>query len=482
MLAVLCTLGRHICAPLGSAQLQIVWRLIGWAMLLSVIRAHPPGIDPGIIAGPYHAIAAAGLLLLILGARLALLIAAAAAWTWLQIYILRGHDSHYDFVADEHLLFALVPALAALAWIFAALEHRHADPATRADAVTRAQRWQLRLCTLATLAFSALHKLNSDFLAAKTSCATLLADRLAATWGLPDAPVGPLAIVAAEALVPVLQLLYPRLGALCLLALVTGLGHAGPYAFNALLAALALAFISPTSTASWRRYAARAWPALLLAALLVVGLASRMFTAERGYWPYALFELTLVLVVWLLIGARPEPRAWWRPTLPARPWLPGGLAQRSLCILAAIALALTGLSPYLGLKFRLSFAMLSNLRADDDRWNSLVIPRALSLRSSDPFVHVRAVRAEVPGGYRPARRDADALRPRTYSPQAFRRRHDAALRRWLPLIIELRYRGVDYQFTDLRFDRRLRELVASLPREPLFQDELSGSKPQTCVH
>jgi hypothetical protein len=257
MLAVLCTLGRHICAPLGSAQLQIVWRLIGWAMLLSVIRAHPPGIDPGIIAAPYHAITAAGLLLLILGARLALLIAAAAAWTWLQIYILRGHDSHYDFVADEHLLFALVPALAALAWIFAALEHRHADPATRADAVTRAQLWQLRLCTLATLAFSALHKLNSDFLAAKTSCATLLAGRLAATWGLPDAPVGPLAIVVAEALVPVLLLLYPRLGALCLLALVTGLGHAGPYAFNALLAALALAFLAPASTADWRRYAAR---------------------------------------------------------------------------------------------------------------------------------------------------------------------------------------------------------------------------------
>ena len=32
-----------------------------------------------------------------------------------------------------------------------------------------------------------------------------------------------------------------------------------------------------------------------------------------------------------------------------------------------------GMSPYLGLKYRLNFAMLSNLRVDEARWNSLLI-------------------------------------------------------------------------------------------------------------
>lgn len=490
MLAPLRAYVRPLWTPPAPLHLQIVWRFIGAATLLSVIRVHPPGIDLAIIAGPYYAIAGAALLLTLFGARLALLIAGAAAWIWLQIYILRGHDSHYDFVADEHLLFVLVPTLASLATIVALLEHRHADPATRADAITRAQLWQLRLCTVATLGFAALHKLNTDFLAPRTSCASLLADRLATTWGLPASPLaplgslGPTALVLAEALAPALLLLSPRLGALWLIALATGLGHVGPYPFNALLAALALAFLPTPGTTHWPRYAARTWPALGLAAIAVIAVSANLFTPARGFWPYALFELVLVLVVWLVLGAAPTtPRvSWWRPKLPSRPWLPGGLAQRSLCILAALALTLTGLSPYLGLKFRLSFAMLSNLRVDDDRWNSIIVPRALYLPDSDPFVHVLAVRSAAAGDYRPARGDRDALRPRTYSPQAFRRRYDAAAARWLPLLIELRYRGVDHRFTDLRFDRHLRKLVAGLPRDPLIQDELSASRPQTCTH
>lgn len=35
---------------------------------------------------------------------------------------------------------------------------------------------------------------------------------------------------------------------------------------------------------------------------------------------------------------------------------------------------LNGFAPYLSLKFNYSFAMLSNLRVDDARWNHLVIP------------------------------------------------------------------------------------------------------------
>lgn len=161
---------------------------------------------------------------------------------------------------------------------------------------------------------------------------------------------------------------------------------------------------------------------------------------------------------------------------------PGGPAHRDFARLATLLLLVAGLSPYLGLKFRLSFAMLSNLRADDERWNSLVIPRAVSLRTSDPFVHVHTVHDLAGNPVSPRRDDHGGLRPGMYSPHEFRRRYHDIRRRGWAATIALRYRGVDQQFTDLRLDRRLEQFVAALPREPMFQDQLSGARPQRCIH
>ena len=46
----------------------------------------------------------------------------------------------------------------------------------------------------------------------------------------------------------------------------------------------------------------------------------------------------------------------------------------------------------------------------------------------------------------------------------------------------MRYLGVERGFGDLRFAPDLRAFVAGLPRMPLFQGALSGSRPQACVH
>lgn len=480
---MLARVGRQLWAPVGSPQVQVVWRLIGWAMLLAVLRARggqPLAIDPSIVPWPYHAIAATAALLVLLGPRLPLLAAAGAAWVWQQAHVLSGVDPHHDFVADEHLLFMALPILGALSAGVTLVEQRGADPSQRDAAVTRGQLWHLRMCTVVALGFAALHKLNSDFLAAETSCATLLGGRLAATWGLPDGPLSPLAVVLAEALAPALLLLVPRLGALWLVVLATGLGHVGPYAFNALLAALALAFLSAEAADAWSRRAARAWP-FALVGVIAVGLVSRHLYHGRGaWWPYLLFEATVVLVAWLIALAPRTPG--WRPARGPRPWLPGRFAHRSLCGYAALFMIVHGMSPYLGLKYRHGFAMLSNLRVDDDRWNSLVVPRALYLRSHDPFVHVLRV-ADASGAPVKARRDdRDALRPGNYGPQEFRRRYEAARKRWQPISLRLRHRGVERDFGDLRFDRDLAALVAGLPRAPLFQDALAGPGRQSCVH
>jgi len=478
---------RHLWRPLGAAQTRLVWRLIGWAMLLAVLRARggqPLAIDPSVVPWAYHALALAAGSLALFGPRLVLLVAAAGSWIWVLFYIVGGSDPKYTFIADEFLLFAALPVLGALSAGFTLVEQRDAPAAERDDAVDRGQLWQLRMCTLAALVFAGLHKLNVDFMAPQTSCATLLGRRLAEQWSLPAIPLSPLGVVLAEGLAPVLLIFYPRLGALGLVVLAAGLGHVGPYAFNALLVALALAFLPNAAGEAWARRARRWWPALLVA-LPAVGLASlRLYQGPDDWWPYLLFEATLVLGAWLvLIHPGADDRASrWRPALPARPWLPGRFAHRSLCAYAALFMTLHGLSPYLGLKFRLSFAMLSNLRADDDRWNSLVVPRAVHLGATDPFVHVLGAYDPAGAPVKARAKDRDALRPGTYGPQEFRRRYEEAVRRGQPMRLQVRYLGVERGFGDLRFDPELRAFAAGLPRMPLFQSVLSGSRPQACVH
>lgn len=270
-------------SPIVGPQPALVWRLIAAAMLLSVLRGRTGDIVAGDLAHipwPYHAITLTALTLLLAGPRLLTLAATAAAWLTLITYIVGGHDPHHDFIADEHLLFAAVPLLAAVSAAIIHIEQRHADAPTREAALADAQLWILRLCTLTALGFAALHKLNHDFLDPVTSCATLLGTRLAEKWAVPFMPPPPLAIVLAEFLIPLLLVLRPRAGVLALLLLAAGLGHLGPYAFNALLAALALAFLPADSWPA--RPSPRAAIALVLALLATFALSFALHL--RGGW------------------------------------------------------------------------------------------------------------------------------------------------------------------------------------------------------
>ncbi len=479
--------GRDLWRPLGATQTRLVWRLIAWAMLLAVLRARggqPLGIDSSVVPWAYHAVAAAAGLLVLFGPRLVLLVAAAGSWIWVLLYSVGGSDPKYTFVADEFLMFAVLPVLGALSAVFTLVELRDAGAPERDEAVDCGQLWQLRMCTLAALVFAGLHKLNVDFMAPGTSCATLLGRQLVEHWSLPTVPLSPLGVVLAEGLAPVLLVFYPRLGALWLVALAAGLGHVGPYAFNALLVALAVGFLPGAAGEAWARRARRWWFTLLVA-LPAVGLASsRLYQGREAWWPYLLFEATLVLVAWLVLthpGAGGRSSVW-RPAHLARTWLPGRFAHRSLCGYAVLFMTLHGLSPYLGLKFRFSFAMLSNLRVDDDRWNSFVVPRAVYLRDTDPLVHLLGAYSPAGEPVKPRSKDRDAMRPGVYGPQEFRRRYEEAVRRGQRVRLQLRYLGVERVFGDLRFDAELRSFVAGLPRRPLFQGALSGSGPQACVH
>ncbi|MBZ5710194.1 hypothetical protein K7C98_13090, partial [Nannocystis pusilla] len=135
-----------------------------------------------------------------------------------------------------------------------------------------------------------------------------------------------------------------------------------------------------------------------------------------------------------------------------------------------------GLSPYLGLKYRYSFAMLSNLRVDDARWNSLIMPRWIRLTRHDPFVHVLRVQPPIPR----SNKNELVLAPGVYTPEEFRRRFEAARQRRSAL--ELRYQGQSITSPDLAADLGLAGFVHSLPARPLHQPALTLTAPQQCIH
>lgn len=469
-----------------SAQLQVVWRIIGLAMLLLVWRIQ--GDDSWattwqVYPPEFHAMTAAALALVVLGPRLILLMFACAAWTALVITINSGEDLHLTFIADEYLVFAALPGFAVLSAIICKLEHRPEEAPPLAVSTAHAQLAQLRLWTLATLMFAALHKVNADFLDPRVSCASFVERELVKLWHVPAWLLpSPLQLLLLEGVTPILLLLYPRLGVACVLVLAIGLGHTGPFAFNTLLLGLALTFLPEdavtTWSTRWRRLAA-----IVLPAAVCVGYASSaLYRGLNGWYPYLVFDLVLVLVgALLVVSLRREPLAEaMRPRRVER--LTGGYIQRSVYFYTALILVVNGLSPYLGVKYRYSFAMVSNLRADDSRWNSLIFPPWMRIRP-DPLVHVDGVYG--PDG-KPLAMPASGgklLRKGVYSPQEFKRRQEDAQRhRIRGGSLKLRYKGIEQSFEDYAYSSAMRRFVDALPEKPLFQSSLTLNDPQKCVH
>ncbi|MDC0718776.1 hypothetical protein [Nannocystis bainbridge] len=122
--------------------------------------------------------------------------------------------------------------------------------------------------------------------------------------------------------------------------------------------------------------------------------------------------------------------------------------------------------------------MLSNLRVDDARWNSVIVPRQARLTRHDPFVHVLRVDPPIPRG----RPQEQVLGPGVFAPEEFRRRFEAARRQSRRSALELRYQGQSLKSRDLAVDLGLVGFAASLPARPLEQPVLALRGPQHCVH
>jgi hypothetical protein len=480
--------------PITSARMNLVWRLFGFVLVLLWLQH----MDEDSVftfaeksAASLDALAICGLLLLAAGPSLLVLLGSAVVGAWFFADVLAGVPT-LDFMADEYAVQAGLPIVAVIVsgvHVAGVVLRRGA----RADAQLRAEVDDLharifRIFTLTTLAFAGLHKLNADFFATG-SCATL-ANRLYTYWALPFEPptAGPLGVVTLELLAAIMLLAYPRVGILLVVYVMAGLGHIGPTAFAATCVVMSLAFLDRGDIALVRSWFARRWGVVVASTLVVIGISFSSYEAYPPWLEYGLLEALLVAVTCMVIGvgvARLRHKATLRRRLvPAalRWWKRPATVVPGLSSWLALILIVNGMTPYLGVKYRFSVAMLSNLRVDQERWNSYVVPKWVRLRKSTPHVlvvwHPLGPWAEINPN-----NDQHYLSDGLFSADALSEAlQDAATRRATGhLSLTYLDEGAEFELPADMLEAM--SWVKHRPSSTLWQAQLGrGDEPQTCIH
>ena len=397
----------------------------------------------------------------------------------LLVEIVAGHHTYQ--LAEEYLPLCVLP----LAGLVLTLWARHRPGA--GDAVAERDDAQLALyrsTLVLVMFFAAFHKFNGDFLDPAVSCSTVHANRL-----LELLQAGPLLYsavpwlaVLGEASAPLLLVFAPRIGLAFSLGLMAFVEHGGATPFTLLVMMLACAYLRSEDgdriAAGYRRFS---WPVLGLhgvaLAACVAFLPGLAGWARYGLWVLALLNLGIALVfalapdlVDLLAALR---RRSWSELVPRRSrLLPRERGARLFLVALMTVGALNAFSPYLGLKLRLSFAMFSNLRVDEARWNSRLVPRVAFLRAHDAYVHVTSSTGSA----------AEHLPPGLYAPRHLADRLTAVGRQGGRVDLGLRYEGEERRSDHATRDAALRDWLGQLPGSIWLHAYLPAQGPQPCLH
>lgn len=340
----------------------------------------------------------------------------------------------------------------------------------------------VRVLTILVYATAALHKLNRGFLDAEVSCASQGVVVLARNWGIPAIawppllPAWPVVFLFVEAALPVLLRVRPLLGMILGVAVHIPLTIVFAPAFAFVVTTGYVAFLREEELRALGRVLAerRRLVLLLGGGLGLASFALYMRVHRVVYWLWSGKEVLLWMgLVWLIgawVGGAPRFRD-------AGAWRDGPTKSRSgrvtLALVATLWLA-NALTPYLGLQFHHTAAMLSNLRVDRGCWNSLVFPE--SMRLVEPYLRIDAAHLE---GAPPEA--TLALRARLWTPESLRRaRHDLCRAGRGPLALEARWQGRRYVVRDLC--RAWPFGSSALPHWKGFQDNLDRECPQYCIH
>jgi hypothetical protein len=450
-------------SPIGDWRVQLAWRLFGFAMCQAVTGET---IWPRI----------GGVVLILLGPRLITLALASACGALLLRSLLTYPTSAILSPAEEHLVFFGLPLMAILVAWTTRRDRAQADAAQVA---------LLRLSAAILMFFVGFHKLNSDFFLDAYSCADSLGERLDKAWRIPLNDLGilpkPVFIVSMELACSLLLLVAPRIGILLTAGLLTPIALFGPTSLVSTVMSLAIAGLSARDGHVIAAGLQKRWYMLLL---LWSGVSALVYFLYVGAIPIRILVFCLVGAGILFLTALSLIDDWRGP--PREPLLlHQGPARWVLIGFVAMGLA-NGFSPYLGVKTKMSFAMFSNLRVDDDRWNHFLVPRSVYRRTHDPFIRVERIEVLSRSGKRVRSKVANPgrheLSEAMYSPESLRHRVEVLRQRKRNANLTLRYRGQVLRFarvtTNPNFDQWLDELRGA----KLFQRTLAKSAPQHCIH
>lgn len=505
-------------------QTDFLWRFFGLTLYqLAILLLHDTDSIKAYLSFPigFHLTLGCGVLLMLFGHRLILLLFTSIS---AFIFLIPWNREVVDRqVADEYILLMLLPTTAVLLTVLGLLRrwfqsraHFELDTTLKSE-IDTAHISLFRLSIIIAMFFAVLHKLNHDFFNPEISCASALAKELELWWQLPvpDAVLNakPYQVILGEALVPVLLLFYPRAGILFTTLFVGLIGHIGPTLFTMLMFMMACAFFRYEDGAHILSGLKRYWSGLLTFTLVISVISFKTFTGKRTWVEFHLYQLVIVGLIFCVFcilvadwkrhrsvvhsprtGCPASTPIWClmanlrtliTPRFNIDALFPRDRAIRIALVSFAVLFFLNGMSPYFGLKYRYSFAMLSNLRVDTARWNSMVIPKWFYLRKQDPFIHVTRVEVDRYTQRRLSELETKRqheMRPGLISPMSFKHRLQILKRLNAKASLEFTYRGVSYTYEDATNNAELDSWLAKIPDSKMFQEWLPAEGPQPCVH
>lgn len=373
--------------------------------------------------------------------------------------------------------YLLACALAAVGWFVG-------TASGRAARMGRGLPQTVRVLTVLVYLFAGFHKLNADFLNPAVSCANA-GLRALATHGqpaplLPDAVLSwslwPPLFLGVELGLPWLAVWRPTLAVIAMAAFHVPLTviFAPSFAITmmtgwiCLVGERGLRAIGETLRA---RYALVLVMGLLPAGLTIATVFPHRLDTDPDWRVKEAFVwcvLATLVLTWWRHREVFSGRAVWRHGAPAR----------AVTLALGLAFSLHALTPYLGLGFHRTGAMLSNLRVDRGCENHLVVPS--SLRIVDPYVEVVDIRfapdRAAPGFER-------EVETRLWSMAAlWRARSHWCSKHPEPLGITLRHELQALEIDDLCAADGWPYGEPVLPHMRRFQVNLTGRCPQACIH
>lgn len=413
------------------------------------------------------------------------LLAALAGWTLLQpdrvtplAALAAGHLLTFVRAApfvSNHTLFAVMVDATLLATI-AIVMIRHRRLRVDADEIFDTWAPAVRAAVIVLYAFVVFHKLNADFFNPAVSCGTAFyATQIERFAFLPHtAWAGVLSLYAAiatEAAIPVLlSLRRTRNTGVLVAAAFHWMLAVNPrdafYNFSSMLFAVFFLFAAAGATGAWiaridTRRVMRASRTFLGVAAGCVVVQAWTRRASGGVDPFlllwAVYGLGLMAAfVWIVRGR-------WKHSAPTAAVFT--LPVPALVVLPLVV-ALNGVSPYVGFKTELSWAMFSNLRTDAARSNHFIVPAAWRISGDED--DLVAVVASSDRGLAQVGRRGDVI------PYFELRRHPEAS-------ITYVQNGVAHAFAHIRDDPRYTPLSWVARKTRAFRP-VSAAGPETCHH